>query len=107
MKKWILRHPKIGARVIAVASYVTAMYGLGHIASAFGVELDAIPAAKPFTHVFIGASLLVSGLTGRVVYLRLRRQIDRNSLGNRQSMARAIWQRAEQNYLEETRSRGR
>jgi len=107
VKRWILKYPAIASSVLWVTSAITLLYGFGHIASAFGVEFDAIPAARPLMHLFVGASLLISSLTGRIVYLRLKRRIDRRRIGDRQSMARAIWERAEQNYLDESRARGR
>ena len=107
MKSWMLRHPRIAVNVIAVSSVITLLYGLGHIASAFGLELDAIPAARPATHLLVGGSLMISGVAGRSVYIRFKRLNDRRKAGSRQSMARAIWERAEQNYLEQTRPRGR
>jgi hypothetical protein len=100
VKRWMLRHPTPASQVIGIAAVVTLVYGLGHIASAFGVEFGAIPAAEPFTHLFVGTSLLISSLTARAVYLRLKRVVDRRRIGNRQWMAHAIRERAARNYTD-------
>ena len=100
MKKWMLRHPGTAAQAIGIAAVITLLYGLGHVVSAFGVEFGAIPAARPFTHLFVGAALLISSLTGRAVYLRLKRVSDRRRIGNRQWMAQAIRERAARNYTD-------
>ena len=107
MKRWLLGHPGITAYVLWASSTITLLYGLGHIASAFGLEFDAIPAARRATHLLVGTSLMISSLAGRSVYLRFKKLNDRGKVESRQSMAQAIWQRAEQNYLEQTRARGR
>ena len=110
MIRWIFNHPGLSASLIVPCSAWTMIYGVGHLVSAFGMEFPYVSPGRPYTHLILGASLLIAGIVSFSVGKHLsqmdRSEVDDTPQGRRRRASKSIWQRAKRNKPEETHPQG-